>query len=254
VRTHDVHSKILNNNRKVLVWLPPGYEKDSSRRYPVLYMHDGQNLFDDATSFAGEWRADETAQQLVEQGKIEPIIIVGIENTWQRVLEYTPTVDAGEGGRGQQYARFVVEEVKPLIDQTYRTKPDAANTAVGGSSLGGLISIYMVQKHGDVFGRCAAVSPSLWWGNGKYLADMTRDMSFAKGKRIWLDMGTSENADPALSRENVQHCETFANALRVAGLTTDKDYAWRAYDGAAHNETAWADRFDDVLIFLFGRH
>jgi predicted alpha/beta superfamily hydrolase len=179
-------SKILGNKRNLIVYLPPAYEQNANRRYPVLYMHDGQNIFDDATSFAGEWRADETAKRLIDEGKIVPIIIVAIENAGAaRINEYTNTtepvyvadkkaIDEGkkkkedvetEGGKGEQYAQFLITEVKPFIDQTYRTKADRANTAVAGSSLGGLMSLYLAWKHKDVFSKFGVISPSLWWDN-----------------------------------------------------------------------------------------
>lgn len=251
VRVHDVASTILKNRRNVLVWLPPGYDDNPDASYPVLYMQDGQNLFDDATSFAGEWHVDETADRLIGEGKIEPVIIVGIENTPQRVLEYTPGSRTAPG-KADQYARFVVEEVKPLVDATYRTKPDRAHTAVAGSSLGGLVSLYMVQKHGDLFGRCGAVSPSLWWDQGQYLKQLTADTAWARDTRVWIDMGTAENADAALANENVRDCRALADALRAAGFQPDRDFALRIYEGAKHNEQAWAERFDEILLFLYG--
>lgn len=253
VRSHDFQSSILKNRRKLLVWLPPGYEKNPDARYPVLYMQDGQNLFDDSTSFAGEWHADEIAQQLVTDGRIEPIIIVGVENTWQRVLEYTPAEVGGAGGKADLYARMLVEEIKPLIDKTYRTKPDRAHTGVAGSSLGGLVSLYMVKKYPDLFGQCAAVSPSLSWGNGQFARDAERDVSWASTARIWLDMGTAESADPEKARNAVRQTAAFAELLKNSGLTPGRDFAWKAFAGAEHNEQAWAERFDEILLFLYGK-
>jgi enterochelin esterase-like enzyme len=154
IRVHErFASKNLGNERRLLVWLPPGYEKDADARYPVLYMHDGQNVFDTATSFAGEWQADETATRLIAEKKIRPLIIVAIENNGSRMDEYTLTRDEGmkAGGNGAAYLKFVAEEVKPFIDKTYRTKPDRAETAVAGSSLGGTISLEL----------CRAVPPIL---------------------------------------------------------------------------------------------
>jgi predicted alpha/beta superfamily hydrolase len=256
VRVHEgFKSKHLVNSRRLLVYLPPEYEKDKSQRYPVLYMHDGQNLFDDATSFAGEWHADETAEALIKEGKIPPLIIVGIENAGgERVDEYTPVTSRGEGGRGALYAKFVVEEVKPFIDQAYRTRPDRASTGVGGSSLGGLISLYIVKQYPDVFGRCAAVSPSLWWNLGQFLAEAQADATWARGTRIWLDMGTKEDEENAIvSQMRINDCTDLARSLERAGLKPAQDFTWRKIEGAGHNEAAWAERFDDVLIYLYGQ-
>jgi len=258
IRYHEhFASKILGNERRLMVWLPPGYEKQPDRRYPVLYMHDGQNCFDAATSFAGEWRADETAAKLIADGKIEPIIIVGIENAGsKRIDEYTPTPDStlNQGGHGAEYAKFVIDEVKPFIDQAYRTLSDREHTAVAGSSLGGLISLYLIEKRGDVFGKCAAISPTLNWDGRQLLTAIEKDRQWtARGPiRIWLDMGTAEGAGDDAMR-SIDASRAMAVVLRRAGLAENKDFVYREFRGAAHNETAWAARFDQVLIFLFGR-
>ncbi|MBC8107563.1 MAG: hypothetical protein H7Z14_13305 [Anaerolineae bacterium] len=274
IRYHkEFHSKILNNDRSVIVWLPPGYEKDTSARYPVLYMHDGQNLFDDATSFAGEWRADETARRLIEEGKIVPIIIVGIENAGAaRMDEYTPTtepiyvadkkaIDEGkktkadvetEGGKGELYAQFLITEVKPFIDQTYRTQADRAHTAVAGSSLGGLISLYMAWKHHDVFSKFGVISPSLWWDNRDLTKHLYVDHDWMKTCKIWFDMGTDEGAGQ-YSERNMLATRELAGIFSRARLSEDVAYRYREIDKAKHNEQAWAERFDQVLLFLFGK-
>jgi predicted alpha/beta superfamily hydrolase len=244
-------SRILENDRRLLVYLPPGYDK-ATGRYPVLYMHDGQNLFDAASSFVGEWKADETADALIKAGKIRPIIIVGIENRGaERMNEYTPTHDArhGAGGRAAMYAKFVLDEVKPFIDKTYRTLPDRANTAVGGSSLGGLVSLYMCAEHPDKIGLCAAVSPALQWDQLDLLTDLVMHPGAMKDVRLWLDMGTNEGPNPDIA---VQNCASLAAALRKRGRVEGRDFIWRKVDGAAHNEAAWAERFGEILVFLFG--
>jgi predicted alpha/beta superfamily hydrolase len=258
VRTHDhFRSQRLGNERKLLVWLPPGYETDANNRYPVLYLHDGQNVFDAATSFAGEWRADEAATRLIEQHKIEPIIIVAIENAGAaRIAEYTPTADAtcgaGAGGKGEAYAKFLIEEVKPFVDRTYRTQGDRDHTAVGGSSLGGLISLYLVFQHGDVFSKAAVMSPSLWWDDHNLVRAIEANPAPLRRAKLWIDMGTREGAgdDPA---RNVADARHLASVLREAGISEGRDFQLSIVEGASHNETAWASRFDQVLVFLFGK-
>lgn len=253
VREHTITSTNLNNARKLWVFLPPGYDADPTRRYPVLYMHDGQNIFDDATSFAGEWHADEIATVLIEMEQIEPMIIVGIENNADRVHEYTPTEYLGEGGRAPQYAKFVVEEVKPFIDRTYRTKTGRAATGIAGSSLGGIVSLYLTQQYPDTFSRCAALSPSLWWDQRKFLAALQQDTSWAKGLKLWFDTGTHENGNNIRSAMQVADCKQLAGTLQRRGFVPDKDFVYREYLNAPHNEQAWADRFDEVLLFLYGK-
>ena len=158
--TKKFPSKLLNNQRDIVVYLPPDYEASEEARYPVLYVQDGQNLFNEATSFQQiEWKMDETAQRLIQSKQIQPIIIVGIYNTEWRNAEFTPPgMNTGDPKnnptpRGDQYGRFVVEELKPFIDHSYRTIPDREHTAVAGSAQGGLITMYLAKQHKDVFGN-----------------------------------------------------------------------------------------------------
>ncbi len=253
VRVHEKFaSKTLGNERKLLVWLPPGYEAEKERRYDVLYMHDGQNVFDDWTSFAGEWGADETAKTLIEQKKIRPIIIVAIENNNRRMDEYTMTRDParGAGGDGAKYAKFVAEEVKPFIDATYRTKKARENTGVAGSSLGATISLEIARAYPETFGLVAALSPAAFWNDSEMLNRFETDTAWMKGKKFWIDIGTNEG-DAAQKQAFVDSVRRFAPILKTAGLTEEKDYHLKVIDGAQHNEKAWRARFPDVLIFLF---
>src|SRR6266498_2056788 len=173
-RHRAFHSKVLGNRRDVLVYLPPGYRRFSSRRYPVLYLHDGQNVFDAATSFAGiEWGVDETAQRLIHRKLIEPLIIVAVANIGEeRIHEYAPTPGVIEPkdhprkhsrGLARIYGQFLIEELKPFIDKKYRTKREAEFTGLGGSSLGGLATLAMGILYSEVFTRLIAMSPSIWW-------------------------------------------------------------------------------------------
>src|SRR5258707_8575072 len=169
-------SKILGNRRDVLVYLPRGYRRFSGRRYPVLYLHDGQNIFDAATSFSGvEWGVDETAERLIKESLIEPLIVVAVANTGeQRIHEYAPTQGVFDAkakrkrrskGLARQYAHFLIDELKPYIDRKYRTNPDAEFTGLGGSSLGGLVTLAIGVLYPHVFRRLIVMSPSIWWDN-----------------------------------------------------------------------------------------
>ena len=183
----------------MIVWLPPSYETETKRRYPVLYVHDGQNLFDPATAFAGvDWQLDETADSLVRAEKIEPVIIVGIANTMARLEEYTPK-------RGRKYAAFLIDEVKPFIDRTYRTLPDRQHTGVLGSSLGGLISFYLVWWHPEVFSMAGCLSGSWMWDNAASLRVAESDRPPAPPIRIYLDHG-GEGAEGCAQTVGVIQC------------------------------------------------
>jgi predicted alpha/beta superfamily hydrolase len=248
VRSHTgFHSRYLAVDHDIVVWLPPGYEEDAQRRFPVLYLQDGQNLFDDATSFAGEWHVDETAQALVTAGEIEPLIIVGISNAGAyRLEEYTPTRDMARkaGGRADAYGRMMVEELKPFIDHTYRTHRDAAHTGLGGSSLGGLVSMYLGLKYSGVFWRLAIFSPSVWWDN-RFIIRRVRALSFKPPLRIWLSMGTAEGP------EGVDAARRLRDALVHKGWRAERDLSYHEIEGAPHSESAWAGIVDPMLRFLF---
>lgn len=260
-----VGSHYLTTKRDVIVYLPPGYDDPAHARdrYPVLYMHDGQNLFDAATSFAGvEWRLDETAGRLIAEGKIVPLIIVGIYNTPERMTEYTYGARAKNKGRsGEDYLRFIADELKPLIDRTYRTKPDRANTAVGGSSLGGLISLYMASTRPDLFSKAAIISPSLFWDDKRAVREVPSHVPFPSDVKFWVDIGTKEGQAPAgataasagTPAKAVQDCRELVAAFDEAGLAKGVNYRYEEVEGAAHNEQAWAQRADRMLVFLFGK-
>jgi len=254
IRVHEKFaSKNLGNERSLLVWLPPGYDENRTVRYDVLYMQDGQNVFDDWTSFAGEWRADETAAALIAQNKIRPVIIVAIENNNRRLDEYTMTLDdrhGGRGGDGAKYARFVAEEVKPFIDRTYRTDATREHTGVAGSSLGATISLEIARAYPDKFGLVGALSPAAWWNDGEMLKRFEADSSWMKGKRLWVDIGTNEG-NVAQKQAYVDSGRRIEAMLKKAGLAESQDYQFKVIEGAEHNEKAWSSRLGDVLMFLF---
>jgi predicted alpha/beta superfamily hydrolase len=242
------HSRILPDDRMVSVYLPPQYMEDEQRRFPVLYLQDGQNLFDGRTSYlAGRtWNANTTADRLTGEGAIEPLILVGIANTGlRRMAEYTPTRDFKMGGgEGRSYGRLLMEELKPMIDRAYRTQPEPKNTGVGGSSLGGLISLYLGFAHPEVFGKVAVISPSLWWDQRSIL-NAIHQQTTKPDLRIWLDMGTAEGA------RHLRDADMLERLLLQRGWKSGVDLVYVKAPGAVHDECAWSDRFGDVLRFLF---
>ncbi|HEX5752531.1 MAG TPA: alpha/beta hydrolase-fold protein [Archangium sp.] len=244
----------LLKKRDIIIWLPPDYDTATERRYPVLYMHDGQNLMDATTAFAGEWGVDETAQERVLAGKVEPLIIVGIYNTSDRGPEYTqvpdaryPQVDGANGGRADAYGEFIINELKPMIDGKYRTKPEAEYTGLAGSSLGGLVSLYLGMKHPGTFTRLGVLSPSVFWGNN----DIVTRVDALSGKlplRLWVDIGTDEGSS---SQETVDDTRLLRDALVREGWVLDSDLKYTEVEGGGHNEASWAARFGNVLEYLF---
>ncbi|NJN33161.1 MAG: alpha/beta hydrolase [Saprospiraceae bacterium] len=185
----------LGRQRRIWLYLPPDYAKDSTQRYPVFYLHDGQNLFDKATSFSGEWRVDESLNQLATSGDIGSIV-VGIDNGGSsRLNEYSPWRNARYGGgEGALYARFLVETLKPYIDANFRTKKDREHTAIGGSSMGGLISMYALMEYQSVFSKALIFSPAFWFALDSSLQHVVQ-----KGKqqplKVYITAGTKESAD-----------------------------------------------------------
>lgn len=251
---HDVTSQFVPHGRTVSVYLPPGYDLDPTRRFPVLYLHDGQNLFDAHTSFAGvPWASDETAERCIRAGECEPVILVGVANTRERIHEYGPR----RCGRGRAedisrgYGRFLVEEVKPFIDRTYRTQPGPAHTGVGGASMGGLISLHLAKWYPGVFGKCAAMSPSLWWDREYFLRNVEVNAAWLRECRVWLDMGGREGVTKAGMAAGVRRTRRLAKLLKRHERLEGRDYRYLEVPKGEHNEAAWGGRFDQVLRFLF---
>jgi predicted alpha/beta superfamily hydrolase len=244
IRYHrNVTSTFLSRSRDIIVYLPPDYFDSPERRYPVLYMHDGQNLMDASTANSGEWQVDETTEQLIQAGRVEPLIIVGVSNTMDRIPEYTPVPDSKYGGgNADAYGRFLVEELKPMIDARYRTRPGAADTGLAGSSLGGLVSLYLGMKYPGTFTRLGVLSPSVWWAN-KDIVSRVQALDAKPPLQLWVDMGTNEDANA------IAEARVLRDALVAKGWTSDLKYV--EITGAAHNETAWAARFGDALRYLF---
>jgi predicted alpha/beta superfamily hydrolase len=246
-------SQVLSNVRNLTVYLPPDYEHSTSRRYPVLYMHDGQNVFDGMTSYIPnmEWRADEVAEQLIREGRIEPIIIVAIDNAQaQRANEYLPTSASPNprsepfGGRADLYARMLVEEIKPMIDRTYRTRPGKRDTGLVGSSFGGIVTLHLGLTRPDIFGKLGVVSPSLWWDD-RLMIRRVRELPRKLDQRIWIDMGTREGYTSLVDLRNLKY------ALQDKGWQLGSDLGYMEDPYAQHNEAAWAKRMQPILLFLF---
>ncbi|MCI0338283.1 MAG: alpha/beta hydrolase [Acidobacteria bacterium] len=247
----NIQSKFLEHNRDIIVYLPPGYDRDIERRYPVLYLQDGQNLFDASTAFAGEeWGVDETAERLITSGQIEPLLIVGIYNTGIfRIDEYTPTYDARQkkGGKADQYGRFIVEELKSFIDLSYRTFPEVEQTGLGGSSLGGLVTLYLGLKYPQIFSKLMVMSPSVWWDQ-RVILRTVQSLRAKPSTRIWLDIGTKEG------KYTAGHVRVLRDALITQGWRLKDDLKFLEVNGGQHNEQDWGKRVEPALKFLFPNH
>ncbi len=248
LRKHErLRSRFLRNQRDLIVYLPPGYDGQPWRRFPVLYLHDGQNLFDRATAFAGvDWNIQGAADRLIGTGSVQPLIIVGIYNTGKsRIHEYTPTkAPKLGGGRADRYAKFLLQEVMPFIQQQYRTLSEPSSTGIGGSSLGGLLSLYLGLKLPQTFGKIAALSPSIWW-NQRVILRFAAAAPVQPRPSIWLDIGTKEG--PRV----VPDVEQFRDVLLKKGWRLGEDLHYERVEGGEHNEAAWARRVGRVLQFLY---
>jgi predicted alpha/beta superfamily hydrolase len=239
----------LQNERKIAVWTPPGYSADLDRRYPVFYMHDGQNLFDPEEAFVpGQiWAADRAAYSLIADGRIPPIIIVGVYNTGiHRMAEYTPSVDPrlGQGGKADLYGRFLVEELKPFVDESYRTIPFREATGLGGSSLGGLATLHLGLRYPEIFSRLAVMSPAVWWHSMEIVGTVC-SIEERPETSIWLDMGTREG------QGHVGRLRVLREALVQKGWTLGEDLGYFEARNARHTERAWSRRIGMALEFLF---
>ena len=249
LRRHEkFRSKFLRNQRSLVVYLPPGYNEQQQRRFPVLYLHDGQNLFDGSTSFiqGQDWHVGHTTDAEIQAGRVEPLIIVGIYNTGKaRIQEYTPTrVPRLGGGRADRYGKFLLEEVHPFMNREYRLEGGPDRTGIGGSSLGGLVSLYLGLSRPDVFGKIAALSPSVWW-NQRVIHTFAAGMNVQSRPRIWLDIGTREG--PRI----VEDVEKYRDTLLRRGWQYERDLHYERVEGAEHNEAAWSQRVAPFLRFLY---
>ncbi|HRK29649.1 MAG TPA: alpha/beta hydrolase-fold protein [Tepidisphaeraceae bacterium] len=253
------HSDELKNDRDIYVYLPPGYDDpaNAEKRYPVLYMQDGQNLMDADVSFNGiEWQVDETAERMITSGKIDPVIIVGINNGGEfRAQEFTPDTMASADAPAQAgiYGKLVCDQIKPMIDNQYRTLPDAPNTFIAGSSLGGLVTLSIVKAAPDSFGGVALLTPWLQLNDKPISAALGEDLSFLKGKKLWIDTSDKPGDNYPAGKDPVADTRAFAAKLTAAGMAADKDFVFKEFAGQGHDEIAWQKRIDQVLLYLFGK-
>jgi predicted alpha/beta superfamily hydrolase len=256
LRIHKVSSRIFRNTRFLRIWLPPGYDDPSNigRHYPVLYLNDGQNLFEPATSFNGvEWQVDETADRLVREGQIPPLVIVGIDNAGKdRIREYMPHRSYQPvilRVQGSRYPSFLIKEVMPFVQRHYRVASGPENAGLGGSSLGALIALYTVAVSPGMFGRLLLESPSLWASNRQIIRQSRTVRRWPE--RIFLATGTAEAGREDRDQSMVDDVRELAAILRRRGLG-DQRLRLIVEQDATHHESAWARRFPAALSFLFG--
>jgi predicted alpha/beta superfamily hydrolase len=257
LRLHEFPSRIFRNKRFLRVWVPPGYAQpeNSGRRYPVFYLNDGQNLFESSTSFTGiEWQVGGTAGRMIEQQLIPPMIFVGIDNARaERLKEYLPYRSLNPPvlrPRGDKFPEFLLREVMPFVEKRYRLARGPENTALGGSSLGGLISLYVILAVPGVFGYALLESPSLWVANRRILRDCRGFRDWPQ--KIFVGIGTREAGRDDKDLQTVENVHELERTLLRSGLD-DRRLRVEIADGATHSESAWAARFPDALRFFFGK-
>lgn len=245
-------SNHLPDDRDVIVYVPPGYEDEPERTYPVLYLHDGQNLFDGRTSFVKDrtWQVREHADAAIEAGEAEPLVVVGIYNTGERRLaEYTHEYNwQMGGGQADAYGKLVTRELMPWIASQYRVRQDRENTGLGGSSLGGLVSLYLGLRYPTVFGKLAVMSPSVWWNHKSILGYLNEHApQMWERPKMWLDVGDREG------QKAVRDAEHLARRLKANGWKPGESLHFEKVEGGTHDEASWAGRVRAMLKFLFPR-
>lgn len=257
LRLHKLRSRVFRNTRFLRVWLPPGYDDpaNAGRYYPVLYLNDGQNLFEAATSFTGvEWQVDETSDRLIREGVVPPMMIVGMDNGGKdRLREYMPHRSLHPMMlcvQGSRYPNFLMKEVMPFVERNYRVAAGAENTGLGGSSLGALITLYTAALRPDVIGRALIESPSLWASNRQMIRESREIRRWPQ--RVFLATGTAEAGQADRDQSMVDDVRELGAILRRAGLDNTR-LRLVIDEGGSHHEAAWARRFPEALAFLFGK-
>lgn len=256
IRRQQFVSQLLDDRFDVWVYLPPGFSATDPWRYPTVYLHDGQNVFDEKTSaFGVEWGVDETAEGLILQGKMAPVVMVAVANTPDRIAHYTPFADPQHGGgKGPLYGRFLVEELRPWLLGQYPLSKDPTQTAIIGSSLGGLSSLYLGWTRPEVFGLVGALSPSLWWGGRKLITRIGGDETRKRPHKVWIDMGSEESSEDDNDNgvpDVIDDLRTLRSVLLAHGFRLGEDLFYREVEGGQHDEAAWCERIGDVLTTFF---
>ena len=255
LRFHELKSAVFRNVRLLRVWLPPGYDDptNNSRVYPVLYLNDGQNLFQAETSYTGvEWQVDETADRLMREEKIHPLIVVGIDHGGKdRMKEFVPYRSFSPPilrPQGRRYPEFLVDEVMPFVARNYRVGAGAENVGLGGSSLGGLVALYTAMARPGMIGRLLIESPSLFMSNRQLLKEARGFKQWPQ--RVYAGIGTRESGRPERDQSFVNDVLRLTQAMNAAGLGDDR-LRVNVAEGAVHSESEWAKRLPDALEFLF---
>lgn len=243
-RVHEgFHSNHLRFDRRVIVWLPPSYGR-GSRSYPVLYMQDGQQVFDPRTSsWQQDWEVDEWCTKLIEEKEMREIIVVAVYSTEDRFVEYNPSL------AGREYARFVTEELKPFIDRDYRTLPGRDTTAIAGSSMGATIAFYLAWTRPDLFFGAACLSPAFRFRNDSSTLDLVKNASQPPDLRVYLYGGLGDPTEMELAEGMYE----MANLLKARGLTRGRNLVVKDDPSGQHNEASWAKHTGDWLRFLFAK-
>jgi enterochelin esterase-like enzyme len=248
----DFQSRLLYGARNLTVYLPPQYEAEAQRRFPVMYFHDGQNVFRPETAYVpGQyWRIGESADWLIGEERLEPLICVGIDHGGERRIdEFTPSRNPQNkyGGQAALYGRMLVEEVLPFIASQYRVDHSARRTGLGGSSLGGLVTMYLGIQYPDLFGRLAVMSPSVWWDYRMILRKIV-SLTHKHRSKTWLDVGLQEGVNPKATLRDVR---LLRDTLLHKGWKRGASLFYYEDPEGAHDEASWARRSPSMLQYLF---
>ncbi len=257
LRIHEFRSRVFRNTRFLRVWLPPGYDDaaNQGRRYPILYLNDGQNLFEAASAYAGvDWQVDDTADRLIREGVVPAMIIVGIDHAGKdRIREFMPHSSLHPmmlRVQGMRYPDFLAKEVMQFIGRNYRAATGPDNTGLGGASLGALIALYTAIARPGLIGKLLLESPSLWASNRQTVKESRAEKRWPA--RVFLATGTAEAGRKDRNQSVVDDVRELAGVLRRAGLN-ERRLRLVIEEGAPHSESAWARRFPEALTFLFGK-